>query len=131
MPPATESGTRVRIKGQGPRSSASGQPSDVLISFQVEPDRFFSRDGLDIHAEIPISLGQAVLGTSVHVKTVRGSKVKLRIPAGTQPGKKFRIRGQGLEKGGRKGDQIVAVTVKIPEKLTPEQEAKFKEYLEA
>ncbi len=131
VPPATESGTRVRLKGQGPRSSASGQPSDVLISFQVEPDRFFSRDGLDIHAAIPITLGQAVLGTSVHVKTIRGSKVKLKIPAGTQSGRKFRIRGQGLEKGGQKGDQLVTVSVKIPEKLSAEQEAKFKEFLEA
>lgn len=130
VPPATDTGTRVRLKGQGPRMSAGGPASDVLVTFEVEPDRFFSRHGLDIHAEIPVKLEQAVLGTTVQVKTIHGTRVKLRIPAGTQPGKKFRIRGQGLEKGGQKGDQIVTVKVKIPEKLTPEQEAAFKGFTE-
>jgi molecular chaperone DnaJ len=62
------------------------------------------------------------------VKTVSGTKVKLRIPAGTQPGRKFRVRGQGVEKGGQHGDQVVTVTVKIPDKLTPEQELAFREF---
>ncbi len=131
VPPATETGTRVRLKGQGPKSSAGSQASDVLVTFQVGTDRFFGRDGLDITCEIPVALGQAVLGTTVQVKTVHGSKVKLRIPAGTQPGKRFRIRGQGLEKQGQKGDQLVTVNVKIPEKLSPEQEAAFRAYLDA
>lgn len=130
VPPATDTGTKVRLKGQGPKMSAGGPASDVLVTFEVEPDRFFSRSGLDIHAEIPVKLEQAVLGTSVQVKTIHGSKVKLRIPPGTQPGKKFRIRGQGLEKHGQKGDQIVTVNVKIPEKLTAEQEAAFKGFTE-
>jgi molecular chaperone DnaJ len=129
VPAGTDSGTRIRIKGQGPRLKAGGQASDVLVTFEVEPDRFFSREGLDIICEIPISLQQAVLGATVQVRTVHGTKVKLRIPSGTQPGRKFRIRGQGIEKQGQKGDQIVTVQVKIPEKLTPEQEAKFKEFL--
>lgn len=126
VPPATESGTRVRLKGQGPRSQAGAQPSDVLVTFQVDADRFFSREGLDLITEIPITLSQAVLGTSVHVRTITGSKVKLKIPAGTQPGRRFRVRGQGLAKGGQQGDQIVVVKVKIPEKLTPEQEEAFR-----
>lgn len=130
VPPATDTGTRVRLKGQGPKMSAGGPASDVLVTFEVEPDRFFTRHGLDIHAEIPVKLEQAVLGTTVQVKTIHGTRVKLRIPAGTQPGKKFRIRGQGLEKQGQKGDQIVTVNVKIPEKLTPEQEAAFKGFTE-
>jgi molecular chaperone DnaJ len=127
VPPATESGSRVRLKGQGPRTSAGAQPSDVLVTFQVEADRFFAREGLDLITEIPISLSQAVLGTSVHVKTINGTKVKLKLPAGTQPGRRFRIRGQGLAKGGQQGDQIVVAKVKIPEKLTAEQEAAMKE----
>ncbi len=130
VPPGTDAGTRVRIKGQGPRLKAGGQASDVLVTFEVEPDRFFGREGLDITCEIPISLQQAVLGASVQVNTVHGSKVKLRIPAGTQPGKKFRVRGQGIEKQGQKGDQIVAVRVKIPEKLSAEQEQAFREFVE-
>jgi molecular chaperone DnaJ len=128
VPPGTDAGTRVRIKGQGPRLKAGGPASDVLVTFEVEPDRFFGREGLDITCEIPVSLEQAVLGASVQLSTVHGGKVKLKIPAGTQPGKKFRVRGQGIEKQGQKGDQIVAVRVKIPEKLSPEQEQAFREF---
>lgn len=128
VPPGTDAGTRVRIKGQGPRLRAGGQASDVLVTFEVEPDRFFGREGLDITCEIPVSLEQAVLGAAVQVSTVHGGKVKLKIPAGTQPGKKFRVRGQGIEKQGQKGDQIVAVRVKIPEQLSPEQEKAFREF---
>lgn len=130
VPSGTESGTKVRLKGQGPRQKAGGPASDVIVTFQVEPDRFFSRDGLDILCEIPVSLTQALLGSTVQVKTVNGTKVKLKIPPGTQPGRKFRIRGQGVDKNGQKGDQVVAVKVKIPEKLTPEQEEAFREFNE-
>lgn len=131
VPPATESGTRVRLKGQGPKTRAGGPAGDILVSFTVEPDSFFSRDGLDIHCKIPISLSQAMLGTTAQVTTVHGSKVKLKIPAGTQSGRKFRVKGQGLEKGGQKGDQLVTVQVKIPEKLTPEQEEAFRAFADA
>jgi molecular chaperone DnaJ len=129
VPPGTDTGTRVRLKGQGPRLKAGGPASDVLVTFEVEPDRFFGREGLDITCEIPVSLEQAVLGASVQVRTVHGGKVRLKIPAGTQPGRKFRVRGQGLEKQGQKGDQLVTVRVKIPEKLTAEQEQAFKEFV--
>ena len=69
----------------------------MLITFQVEPDRFYTRDGLDILCEVPITLSQALMGAVIQVKTVAGAKVKLRIPAGTQPGRKFRIKEQGPE----------------------------------
>lgn len=128
VPRATDTGTKVRLKGQGPRAKAGGPASDVLITFQVEPDRFFSRNGLDILCEVPVTLAQALMGAVIQVKTVSGAKVKLRIPTGTQPGRKFRVKGQGLEKHGQKGDQIVTVQVKLPEKMTPEQEAALKEF---
>jgi molecular chaperone DnaJ len=130
VPPATETGTRVRLKGQGPRTKAGGPASDILVTFTVEADRFFSREGLDIRCEIPIDLGQAILGATVQVNTIRGAKVRLKIPAGTQPGRSFRIKGQGLEKGGQHGDQLVTVNVKIPEKLTDEQIEAFKRFSE-
>jgi molecular chaperone DnaJ len=128
VPPATDTGTRVRLKGQGPRTRAGGPASDVLITFQVDADRFFSREGLDILCEVPITLTQALIGATIQVRTVAGAKVKLKIPAGTQPGRKFRIKGQGLEKQGQRGDQIVTVQVKLPEKLTPEQQAALNEF---
>lgn len=128
VPVSTETGTRIRLKGQGPRTKAGGPASDILITFQVEADRFFMRDGLDIRCEIPIDLSQAMLGATIQVNTIRGAKVRLKIPAGTQPGRSFRIKGQGLEKGGQHGDQVVTTNVHIPEKLTPEQAEAFKEF---
>ena len=128
VPAATDTGSKVRLKGQGPRAKAGGPASDVLITFQVEPDRFYSRDGLDILCEVPVTLAQALMGSTIQVKTVGGAKVKLKIPAATQPGRKFRIKGHGIEKNGQKGDQIVTVQVKLPEKMTPDQEAALKDF---
>jgi len=122
VPPLTETGTRVRLKGQGQPGRGGGQAGDLIVVFTVEPDRFFQRDGLDLLCEVPVNLAQALLGTRLRVRTLDGKKIVLKVPAGTQPGRKFRIKGQGLERGGRRGDQIVAIKVELPEKLTPEQE---------
>jgi molecular chaperone DnaJ len=97
----------------------------------VETDRFFRRSGLDLLCEIPVSLPQASLGTQVRVRTVEGRKVLLKIPAGTQPGRKFRIKGQGVAKGGARGDQLVTVRVQLPDKLTPDQQALLKQFADA
>ena len=126
--PGTESGQKVRLKGQGQRSPDGGAPGDLLVSFQVEPDQFFRRDGLDIHCTVPVNLAQAMLGTRVKVRTVSGSHVVLKVPPGTQPGRRFRIRGQGVQKNGTKGDQIVEIAVMLPEALTPDQEAALKQF---
>jgi len=130
VPPATESGTRIRLRGEGP-AAATGRPTgDLIVTFQVQPDRFFHRDGLDLLCEVPINLAQAILGSRLRVRTLDGKKVVLKLPPGTQPGRKFRIKGLGLEKGGRKGDQLVQIQVQIPEKLSPEQEELVKKLAE-
>ncbi len=131
VPPLTETGTKVRLKGQGQPARGGGQAGDLIVVFTVEPDRFFQRDGLDLHCEVPVNLAQALLGTRLRVRTLDGKKIVLRVPAGTQPGRKFRIKGQGLERAGRRGDQIVAIKVELPEKLTPEQEALARQLAES
>lgn len=131
VPPATETGSRVRLRGQGQSVRPGAAPGDLLITFQVQPDRFFRREGLDIVCEVPLNLAQAALGTRLRVRTLDGKKVVLRIPAGTQPGRKFRIKGQGLEKNGRKGDQLVAVQVTVPDGLTPEQQDLLKRFADS
>jgi molecular chaperone DnaJ len=131
VPPGTESGARVRLKGQG-EPAQPGQPAgDLVVTFQVQPDRFFQRDGLDLVCEVPINLAQAALGTRLRVRTIDGKKVVLRIPPGTQPGRKFRIKGLGLEKGGRRGDQLVAVQVVVPDNLTADQQELLKRFADA
>lgn len=131
VPPLTETGARVRLKGQGQPGRAGAPAGDLFVVFEVEPDRFFQRDGLDLLCEVPVNLAQALLGTRLRVRTLDGKKIVLKVPAGTQPGRKFRIKGQGLERGGRRGDQIVSVRVELPDKLTPEQEALAKSLAES
>jgi molecular chaperone DnaJ len=131
VPPATESGSRIRLRGQGESARPGGTPGDLIITFQVQPDRFFRREGLDIVCEVPLNVAQAVLGTRLRVRTLDGKKVMLRIPPGTQPGRKFRIKGQGLEKNGRRGDQLVGVQLTVPDELTPEQQDLMKKFAES
>src|SRR6266480_3407406 len=125
IPPGTEDGTRLRLKGQG----AKGR-GDIVVVIQVEPDRFFRREGLDVVGVVPINVAQALLGSKIKVRTLDGKRVVLRVPPGTQHGQKFRIPGQGIERNGRRGDQYVEIHVQIPEKLTPEQEAAVREFAE-
>ena len=103
----------------------------MIITFGVEPDRFFKREGLDVIAPVPINIAQATLGSKINVRTLDGKKVALRIPAGTSNGKRFRIRGHGIERDGQKGDLIVQAEVQVPEKLTEEQERAMREFAEA
>lgn len=131
VPAGVEKGSKVRLSGQGERGSDGGKAGDLVISFKVKPHRFFTREGLDIHVQIPINIVQATLGSKVKVSTLTGKKVVLRIPAGTQSGTKFRIRGQGIEKGGRVGDQYVEVTVDVPDKLSDEEQKMMEAFAES
>ncbi len=131
VPPGTESGLKIRIKGQGGSGRSGAPPGDLLVTFQVQPDRFFRREGLDVICDVSINLAQAVFGTRLRVKTLDGKKVVLKIPPGTQPGRKFRIRGEGIAKGERHGDQLVTVQVTLPEQLSPEQAELLKKFTEA
>ncbi len=130
VPAGSDNGTKLRLKGQGAAGRPGAPAGDLLVTFQVTPERFFRRDGLDLMCEIPLNVAQAILGTRMSVRTIDGKKVVLKVPPGTQPGQRFRIKGEGVEKNGRKGDQIVAVKVTVPEKLTPEQEALIRKFAE-
>ncbi len=131
VPAGVETGSKVRLSGQGERGSDGGKAGDLVISFKVKSHRFFTREGLDIHVRIPINIVQATLGSKVKVSTLTGKKVVLRIPAGTQSGTKFRIRGLGIEKGGRVGDQYVEVTVDVPDKLSDEEQKMMEAFAES
>ena len=131
VPAGVDTGTKIRLKGQGGKGAKNGPPGDLLITFTVTPDRFYRREGLDLIAPVPINIAQATLGSRVSVKTLNGTKVAIRIPPGTASGKRFRVRGQGIEKDGGRGDLIVQIEVAVPEKLTPEQEEAMKAFAEA
>jgi molecular chaperone DnaJ len=129
--PGVDTGTKIRLKGQGGRGTRNGPTGDLLITFQVEPDRFFRREGLDVVAPVPINIAQATLGSRISVKTIDGKKVAIKIPAGTPNGKRFRVRGQGIKKDDATGDLIVQVEVSVPEKLTEDQEKAMREFADA
>jgi molecular chaperone DnaJ len=131
VPAGTDTGTRVRLKGQGGRGPNGGPPGDLIITFKVDADRFFRREGLDVIAPVPINIAQATLGSKINVRTLDGKKVAIRIPPGTANGKRFRVRGQGIEKDGQRGDLIVLADVQVPERLTEEQERAMREFAEA
>lgn len=131
VPEGTEPGSKLRLSGQGERGVVGGEPGDLILTFQVKPHRFFRRRGLDVHVTIPINLVQAVLGSKVRVKTIDGRYVVLKIPPGTQSGTKFRIRGQGISKKGKKGDQFVEVRVEVPETVSEEGQARMREFAQA
>jgi len=127
VPAGVDDGSKLRLAGQGEPGPLGGAPGDLHLTFRVKPDRFFRREGKDIHCTVPINIAQAALGSKIKVRTLDG-QVVLRIPPGTQSNTKFRIRGQGVEKGGRRGDQLVRVQVTVPEKLDPEEEKLMRDF---
>ncbi|NOZ76118.1 MAG: molecular chaperone DnaJ [Euryarchaeota archaeon] len=122
IPPGVDTGSRLRVPGEGEAGERGGPPGDLYVVIHVKPHPLFERRGHDIVTEIPITVSQAVLGDEVEVPTLNG-KAKLKIPPGTQPGTVFRMKGKGIPglRGGGRGDEHVVVRVEIPEKLTKEQ----------
>lgn len=131
VPAGVDTGSKIRLKGQGGKGSGNGPPGDLLITFNVQPDKFYQRDGLDVIAVLPINIAQATLGSKISVKTLDEKKVLIRIPPGTPSGKRFRVRGQGILKGDKRGDLIVEVRIETPEKLSEEQQRMMREFAEA
>lgn len=131
VPPGVDTGSKIRLKGQGGKGPQGGPPGDLTITFNVLPDKFYRRDGLDVIATVPLNIAQATLGTKISVRTLDGKKVAIKIPPGTPSGKRFRVRGQGIQKGDKKGDLIVEVAIQVPEKLSEDQERMMKEFAES
>lgn len=131
VPEGVETGSKIRLKGQGGKGASNGPPGDLIINFTVKPDKFYKREGLDVIATVPLNIAQATLGSKINVNTLDGKKVALKIPPSTASGKRFRVRGQGIKKGGKTGDLIVEVEISVPDTLTPEQEKMMKDFAEA
>lgn len=131
VPQGIDTGAKIRLKGQGGRGAHGGPPGDLLVTFQVQPDRFYQREGLDLVAAVPLNVAQATLGTRIRVATLDGKRVTIRIPPGTASGKRFKVSGLGLTREGRTGDLIVEATIVVPDRLTEEQERLMKEFAAA
>jgi len=130
LPAGVEDGSVRTVRGAGEQTpNGSG---DLHIHIKVRPHPLFTRDGADIRCEVPVTFPQAALGTQIEVPTLEG-KVTMKLPAGTQSGKQFRLRGKGLPVFGGygKGDLLVAVTVEVPQQLSERQRVLLTQLAEA
>jgi len=124
IPPGVEDGQRIRVKGRGEAGRANGPAGDLFVTVHVTAHSLFGRRGRNLTITVPVTFPEAALGTTVSVPTLDGP-VTLRIPAGTNPGKTFRVKGRGVPAHGRSGagDLLVGVSVTVPHHLTAEQRA--------
>jgi molecular chaperone DnaJ len=123
IPTGVEDGTRIRLAGEGEAGLRGGPAGDLYIFLEVALHEFFQRDGADLHCRVPISMTSAALGGEFEVPAIDGSKVRVKVPAGTQTGRRFRLAGKGMPvlRAKQTGDMYVQVAVETPQNLTKRQ----------
>lgn len=131
IPAGVDTGARLRSTGNGASGLRGGPPGDLYVVLHVKAHEIFERDGDDLLCEVPVSIVQATLGAEVEVPTLSG-KALIHLPAGTQPGSVFRLKGKGVKnlQGHGHGDLHVRVSVEVPTQLTTAQKAKLQEFAE-
>jgi molecular chaperone DnaJ len=131
LPAGVDTGSRLCLRGEGEPGRNGGPRGDLYIFVEVKPDDLFEREGNDILCQIPVSFPQVILGSTIRVPTLNG-EAELKIPAGTQSGTLFKLRGMGIPdiRGYQQGDQIVEIQVETPTKLSREQKEMIKRFEE-
>jgi len=129
VPAGVDNGDRIRLSGEGEAGTRGGPAGDLYVETHIKPHDIFERDGRNLYCDVPISIADAALGGEIEVPTLDG-RVKLKIPAETQSGKLFRLRGKGVVpvRGGSQGDLLCRVMVETPVKLTEHQKKILKEF---
>jgi len=135
VPAGVDDGDRIRLSGEGEAGRNGGPPGDLYVEIRVNPHKLFTRDGADLACEVPISIATATLGSDVELPTLDGN-VSLKVPAGTQSGKVFRLRAKGVStvRDARQGDLFAKVAVETPVNLSSEQKdllQQFEELIQA
>jgi molecular chaperone DnaJ len=127
IPAGVDTGTQIRLAGEGQPGMNNGPPGNLYLVIQVKPHKYFRRRDNDILLDLNINIAQATLGDEVKVPTVEGESL-LKIPPGTQPGKVIRMRGKGVPhlRNNSRGDQLVIIDVQIPRSLTEDQQELFR-----
>jgi molecular chaperone DnaJ len=133
IPAGVDTGTRVRLAGEGEPGEQGGPSGDLYVVVHVKEHALFHREEYEVFCEVPISVVQATLGAQLEVPTLDGM-VKMKVPEGTQSGKVFRLKGKGiphLQGGGDRGDQHVRVVVETPQNLNSKQRELLMKFAEA
>jgi molecular chaperone DnaJ len=130
IPAGVDDGTRIRLSGEGEAGARGGPPGDLYIFVHLEPHDIFERDGTNLYVKVPVPMTLAALGGTIEVPSIDREAVELKIPAGTQSGKQFSRRGQGMPplNGGGRGDLIVEVDVETPTRLSKRQRELLEEF---
>jgi molecular chaperone DnaJ len=130
IPAGVEDGTRIRLAGEGEAGVRGGPPGDLYIFLSLLPHELYQRDGADLHCRVPISMVTAALGGEFKVPAIDGSEVKVKVPAGTQTGRRFRLTAKGMPilRSKQTGDMYVQVSVETPQNLTKRQRELLAEF---
>ncbi len=130
IPAGVEDGTRIRLAGEGEAGLRGGPPGDLYIFLSLAPHEFFQRDGADLHCRVPISMATAALGGEFEVPAIDGSKARVKVPGGTQTGRRFRLTSKGMPvlRSKQMGDMYVQVSVETPQNLTKKQRELLTEF---
>jgi molecular chaperone DnaJ len=130
IPPGVEDGTRIRLASEGEAGVRGGPAGDLYIFLSIGAHVFFQRDGADLHCRAPISMVTAALGGEFEVPTIDGGKTRVRVPEGTQSGRRFRLGSKGMPvlRSKQTGDMYVQVVVETPQKLTKRQRELLAEF---
>tara|TARA_X000000950_G_scaffold58776_4_gene71246 strand:- start:5401 stop:6525 length:1125 start_codon:yes stop_codon:yes gene_type:complete len=132
VPPGVETGTRIRLAGEGETAPRGGVSGDLYIFIEVSKHKIFERDGLNLFCRVPVSMAKASLGGEVEVPTIDGGRSRVRIPAGSQSGRQMRLKGKGMPaiKTNQKGDMFIEMAVETPVNLTAKQKELLQEFEE-
>ena len=132
IPAGVETGTRIRLAGEGEAGMRGGPPGDLYIFVEVRDHEIFERDNVNIYCRVPVSMAKAALGGSVEVPTIDGGRGRIQIPAGSQSGRQMRLRGKGMPalRGGGVGDMFIELAVETPVNLTARQKELLQEFEE-
>jgi molecular chaperone DnaJ len=130
IPPGVEDGTRIRLAGEGEAGVRGGPPGDLYIFLSIGSHPFFQREGADLYCRVPVSMVTAAVGGEFEVPTIDGGKTKVKVPEGTQSGRRFRLQGKGMPvlRARQSGDMYVQVLVETPQKLTKKQRELLAEF---
>ena len=130
IPAGVEDGTRIRLSGEGEAGARGAPPGDLYVHVAVRPHPIFQRDGANIFCRVPLLMTQAALGGEIEVPTIDGTAAKVKIPAGTQSGDQFRLRGKGFSvlRSTQRGDMYIQVAVETPQNLTRRQRELLEEF---
>jgi molecular chaperone DnaJ len=130
IPQGVEDGTRIRLASEGEAGVQGGPPGDLYIFLSLAAHKFFQRDGADLHCRVPVSMVTAAMGGEFDVPTIDKAKTKVKVPGGTQSGRRIRIAGKGMPvlRSRQTGDMYVQVVVETPQNLTKKQQELLAEF---